>query len=220
MSMTLKLKRISVTALAAIGFAIAGQAHAAPQVCGTPGCPAINMLTPGAEYGSLFTLGFKFSVPNNALATSLGVYDSGRDGLSGAAQVAIWDTAGQQLISATIPSGTGGELDGFFRYVSIPSFSLLAGTQYIIGAHTTSQASSLFTGEGGSGSVDPNLTLIRDAFSTSGFSFPNQTNGYIGAWLGANFRMTAPIPEPETYQMLALGLLAITAVALRRRKPA
>ena len=212
--MSSPLKRIAVTALAVIAFAIAGQAHAAFPVSPVA---AINMTTPGSEYSNSLTLGFKFSVVRNALVTSLGVFDASQDGLSAEAQVAIWDTTSHLLTSVTVPSGTVGELDGFFRYAGIPNFSLLAGTEYIIGAYTISQASSLFAGAGGSGSVDPNVILVQDAYSAgSGFSFPAQSDGLSGAWLGANFRM-APIPEPETYQMLALGLLAITAVALRRR---
>lgn len=215
------LKRIVVAALAAIGSAIAGQTHAATSVCTTPGCPAIDLIAPGTDFNSGRTMGFKFSLTSNMLVTSLGVYDTSGNGLSGEAQVAIWDTAGNELISATIPSGVAGELSGFFRYKSVSSFSLLAGTQYIIGAHSPDRVSSLLLGQGGEGSIDLNLKLIEAMNSSSvAFSFPGVSSlgGAGGAWLGPNFRMTAPIPEPVTYQMLVLGLLAVTAVAGRRRK--
>jgi hypothetical protein len=122
------------------------------------------------------------------------------------------------LISAIVPAGTAGELDGFFRYTSITSFSLLAGTTYVIGAFSTNPASSLFPGTVASGTIDSNLILIKDAYSYgTGFSYPNLSGERTGPWLAANFRI-APIPEPETYQMLALGLLVVTAGATLRRR--
>lgn len=225
--MSTTLKRFAVRALVTLGFVFAGQAHAAQA-----SAAAINMDVPGEEFNYVgYTIGFRFSLVSDALVTSLGFYDSLRDGLAGPAQVAIWDAGGRQLISATIPSGTvNNELDGYFRYVSIaPSFLLLAGTQYIIGAYgDADNDSSLFNpllslGMRGSGSVNLNLVLIRNQYAEGdGLSFPNLSDGENlaakFAWLGPNFRMTAPIPEPETYQMLVLGLLAITALVLRRRQ--
>lgn len=212
------LKGIAAATLVALGFAVAHQTHAAIP----PVYTAIDLIAPGTEFSSGRTLGFKFSLISNALVTSLGVFDTLGNGLSGEARVAIWDTAGNELVSATIPSGTAGALDGFFRYTNISSFSLLAGTQYIIGAQSPDRISSLLLGQGGDGSVDPNLNLIEARNSAStGFSFPSVVSAGVpahGAWLGPNLRLTAPIPEPETYQMLALGLLAVTAVAGRRRK--
>lgn len=76
---------------------------------------AINLTTPGSEYGGgQYTLGFEFTVSSNRTITSLGVYDSGANGLSSNAQIGIWDTSGNLLTSTTILAGTG-QLDGLFR---------------------------------------------------------------------------------------------------------
>ena len=54
---------------------------------------AIDLTTPGAEYnGGAYTLGFEFTVASNRTITSLGVYDSGANGLSSNAQIGIsWE---------------------------------------------------------------------------------------------------------------------------------
>jgi hypothetical protein len=203
------LKRIVFASLLALGFGATLQAQAA----------AINLTTPGTEYsGGLYTLGFAFTVNSNSTITSLGVYDSGADGLNSRGEVGLWDTAGNLLASTTVPAGTVGELDGLFRYVNISGFNLIAGTQYIIGAFTTDLASSLGTGQGGTGSIDANVNVIVDRFSNfnSTFSFPDTSNGLAGgAWLGANFR-TGTVPEPGTLALLGLGLAGFAAA--RRRK--
>jgi hypothetical protein len=215
--MSKTLKRLTALAFTALGFTVGGQAYAMAQV--STDAAAIDLITPGTGFSGNRTLGFSFSVHDDAFATALGVFDAGRNGLAGDAQVAIWNTAGDLLTSVTIPSGTDSSLDGYFRYARISNYRLVAGLTYIIGAYSTDSASSFMAGQGGSGGVDPKIFLIKSAFSSAkDFSFPSQSDVGGGAWLGGNLRI-APIPEPETYQMLALGLLVVTAVAgLRRRQ--
>jgi hypothetical protein len=220
--MSKTLNQMAAAAFMAVGLAVAGQGLAATQAATMklPDPSAITVERPDSEFsGTLFTLGFSFSVLKDLVITSLGAYDSGQDGLASAAQVGIWDTTGgAPLISVIVPAGTVGELDGYFRYTGIPSFNLRAGTTYVVGAFSTNLASSLFPGTVASGTIDSRLVLINDAYiDDSGFSYPYKTEHMAGPWLAANFRI-APIPEPETYQMLALGLVAVTAVATLRRR--
>ena len=201
--------KIVVAIVFALGFGAPIQVQAA----------AINLTSPGQEYsGGLYTLGFLFTVNSDTAITSLGIYDSGADGLNSPGSVGLWDTAGTLLTWATVPAGTVGELDGLFRYVNISDFGLIAGTQYVIGAFTTDLASSLGTGQGGTGSIDANVNVIEDRFSNfnSIFSFPAFSNGFVGgAWLGANFR-TNVVPEPGSLALLGLGFAGFASA--RRRK--
>ena len=202
--------------MVAVSAVLSTQVHAA----------AINLTSPSAEYlGGSYTLGFQFSVVNSTNLTSLGVYDSNKDGLAAQVQVGLWDTSGALLTSAFIPSGAGGVLDGYFRYVDIADFNLLSGVDYIIGAYMTDTFSFLGHGYGGTGTgtVDSNVIVKFDRFSDyTNFSFPTYTEGRVGvAWLGANFRTTpieiAKVPEPATIALLGLGLFGFAA---SRRKSA
>jgi uncharacterized protein DUF4082/PEP-CTERM motif-containing protein len=197
-----------VAMVASTGFANAG--------------PAITLTTPGTEYGGgQYTLGFEFQVASNQTITQLGVYDSGQDGLTTGAQIGLWDTSGTLLRSVTIPTGTGSTLIGDFRYGSITPFLAVTGTDYIVGAFTQDLATSLFTGQGGTGTVDPNIILVEDQYSNfnDAFSFPNTTDHTAGAWLGGNFIFGATaVPEPLTLSIFGAGFVG--AVAMRRRKKA
>lgn len=174
--------------------------------------PAINLLTPGTEYGGgQYTLGFEFSVTGSQTIDALGVYDNLGDGLTTGANIGLWDTSGNLLVSTTIAAG-GGTLNGLFRYQAITPFALSAGTRYIIGAFTQDLASSLGTGQGGTGTVNPLVTIYRDRYSNfnSAFSFPDSTNNNVGGWLGGNFNLAgAAVPEPGTWAMLLLGFGAL-----------
>ncbi len=181
---------------------------------------AITMTSPGAEYGGgLYTLGFKFTVNSSVTMTHMGIYDSGQDGLQSGGRVGLWDTAGNLLTSAVVLAGNAAMLDGYFRYAAIAGYNLIAGTEYVIGSYTTDLASSLFTGQGGSGSVDANVNLIEDRFSNfnSAFSFADTTNNTPGAWLGANFRWeSSRVSAPGTLALVGLSLFGLLAAGRRR----
>lgn len=180
---------------------------------------AVTLTTPGSEYGGgQYTLGFEFSLGNNSVIDSLGVYDNLGDGLTAPASIGIWDLAGNLLTSTTISAGSG-TLDGLFRFQSISPFAVTANTHYIVGAYTTDLATSLNTGQGGTGSIDPNVTIYRDRYSNFNgtFSFPTQTDNNVGAWLGGNFQFNSAVPEPSTWAMMLFGFGAV-GFAVRRRR--
>jgi hypothetical protein len=185
------------------------------------GAAAVNLTSGGATYsGASYTLGFKFTVNSATSITSLGVYDHNQDGLAARAQIGLWDTAGNLLTSATIGQG-GGVLDGMFRYVDITAYALSTGTEYVIGAYTTELATSLNTGQGGTGSIDPLVNVIHDRYSnfTNSFSFASQTDSRAsGAWLGANFRFgnVNQVPVPGSLALVGVGLFALLASARRK----
>lgn len=198
-------------------------ASAIALVAATPAfaAPAVNLTTPGTEYGgSQYTLGFEFSVSGSQSINALGVYDNLGNGLASNASIGLWDLSGNLLTSTTILAG-GGTLNGLFRYNSISPFALTAGTHYIIGAYTTDLATSLNAGQGGTGTINPLVTIYRDRFSNfnSLFSFPTETNSTPGGWLGANFNLVEgqpAVPEPATWLMMVVGFGAV-GFAMRRR---
>jgi hypothetical protein len=201
-------------------------------ICAAAGCGAaqanagvaIDLTTPGALYsGSLYTLGFSFTVASTQTITALGAFDDNGDGLNGSAQVGLWDSSGDLLTSAVIGSGASGALDGLFRYAAITPFVLTPGQTYFIGAfEPDDNASSLGTSQGGLGTINPLITVDQDQFSNfnSAFSFPDTSNGFAGgAWLGANFQFGG-VPEPATWALMLLGIGAIGASARKSRRRA
>jgi hypothetical protein len=88
-----------------IGSALlAGAASAATlfTVIDPSGSPAGNRSLANFTIGQEFTVG-----SSDLLVTSLGYEDTGADGLVGAHDVGIWNSAGSLVASATVPAGTG-----------------------------------------------------------------------------------------------------------------
>jgi hypothetical protein len=173
----------------------------------------INLTTPGTIYGGgEYTLGYEFSPSINISVTSLEVYDDGMGVLGSAAMVGIWDTSGDLLTSATVPAGSSAN-DGYFSSVPITPFSLTAGVDYVVGAYLDANATSYNTGDGGSATVDPNITIIQDMYNDdSSFAFPSITDDFAGgAWLGGSFSygQVTGVPEPGAFLLAATGLAAL-----------
>jgi hypothetical protein len=184
---------------------------------------AIDVTSPGLTYsGAPYTLGFQFSVASNVSITALGAYDNGNNGLNGAASVGLWDSSGNLLVSTAVPAGAAGLLIGDFSYATISPYALTANTHYFIGAYEPSDlATSLNTGQGGSGSINPLVTIYQDQFSSFNyaFSFPGSTNSHPeGAWLGANF--STGVPEPATWATMLAGFAGLGFLGYRRNKAA
>ncbi|MDO8358080.1 MAG: DUF4082 domain-containing protein [Nitrospirota bacterium] len=185
---------------------------------------AINLTQIDFEYdGSPWTLGWKFSVSTPYAVTSLGVYDSGQDGLAGSAQVGLWlASGGTPLAQATVAAGAASELDGHFRFTSITPTTLNPGTEYIVGSYLSGElATALF---GGNGLVDPHITVIDVRYSTTSvFAFPGVTDGGTegAAFLGGNFRGgVAPVPLPAAAWLFGSSVAGLIAGArIRCRRP-
>jgi len=87
---------------------------------------------------------------------------------------------------------------------------------YLIGAYLDGGvATSAFVASTGAATLDPRVSLLGDRFGDGFFdiTYPSQTDGTPGAWLGANFQL-APVPEPAPAATLVLGLMGL---AWRRR---
>lgn len=187
---------------------------------GAGASPAVTITSPGMSFESgPYTLGFSFDVSSAQTINQLGVFDEGGAPLAVDAQVGLWNAAGDLLTSVTVPASGGTVVNGF-RYANITPFVLSPGQTYFVGAHLSSgTATSIFTQGGGTGSFNPLITPVRDQHSDfgAGFSFPGISFGDAGgAWLGANFNLSA-VPESATWAMLILGV-AFAGFALRRRE--
>lgn len=168
--------------------------------------------------GSPWTLGWKFTVHEPVFAHSLGVYDSGQDGLADSAQVGLWPAiGGEPLATAIIPAGTDALLDGFFRFVPISPVVLTPGIEYVIGASSPGEPATSFFGD--NGVVDPWVTVIEARYSPEwiGFAFPELTDPDSAgvALLGANLHIT-PVPLPAGLWLFGGGLISLAAWARRK----
>jgi hypothetical protein len=184
--------------------------------------PAIVSFTVGSQFTGFSTdetVGWSFRVAAGpgVLVNALGWWDANLDDLAASHKVGIWDTAGVLLGSATV--NPGDPLTGSFRYAALSApIALTGGQTYIIGGQDLIGDGDIYSSANGALVMDPLITFDRAARSANGtgFAFPGTLTGNSGGRFGPNFMLTA-VPEPGTYGLMALGLLAVGAVARRRR---
>jgi VPDSG-CTERM motif len=144
--------------------------------------------------------------------TQLGLWDQNNDGLNTSHDVNIWTSTGMLLATTTIPSGTGATLTNGFRYVSIPSVLLPAGSYTIGGFYSTNsdlaaiQVSTITTASG---------VTYNGSRSAGGFVFPTgDPAGRPNSYFGPNFQFSVP-DTGTTCSLLGLSLMGL---AFLRRK--
>ena len=192
---------------------------ASPVVAVVPGTGG----TQNHNYIGNVTFGYQFTAIVPFVVVQLGYFDAGGDGLSDSHPVALFNSAGTILVSATVPAGTAGTLTNGFRYASIAPTPLTTGTYTIGGyANGTSLDDFLF-GMTGSTTV-PQITLGTAVStipgSSSSLSFPNNPVGFATqGYFGPNFVLdVAAVPEPGTWAFLMLGLSVLAFVGKRLKK--
>jgi hypothetical protein len=178
-------------------------------------------------------IGNQFTVGANPLSvTMLGVFDQGDNGLTTAHDAGIWGlTSTTPIVSATIPSGTGGTLTNNFRYVSVTPVILQANTTYRIGAlflsgsdlwhdnFSPSDTGAFTTGPEVFFSAPSGETSNRVAVSAT-LARPDLEGGagatVDGRWAGAN-AIFEVVPEPNSFVMLLFGMIGLGLSARRKR---
>jgi hypothetical protein len=161
-------------------------------------------------------VGWGFSLSGSALVTQLGFWDENGDGLGQSHVVTIYNSSGTVLLQATIPMGTSGTLINGFRYVSVPSLTLTAGTYTIagvlsaFGSDVASVSSAAISTAPGVTYAGSRATVGNGFPSTDAFNLPN-------SYFGPNFQFTTPgVPDSgSTVSLLGFGLLGLAA--LRRK---
>jgi hypothetical protein len=164
---------------------------------------------------------------------ALGFYDFNQDGLTQAHTVGIYNSVGTLLVSAVVPTGTGGTLLNQFRYVSITPFLLAAGQSFTIAATNTGAGDRWAYDDGtGTGTAfNSNLTVAATnaaVFNANGgatlafpVTKPNPPNGYR-YFGGPNFQISSTVPSGVPEPGAAAIIIGITTtgavLTMRRRK--
>jgi len=168
----------------------------------TANTPLEQTFTQFAGAASNATIGWSFSVVSTDITvTSLGIYDSGGDGLADAHAVGLWTSGGTLLASTTIPNGAGATLLGSYRYVAIAPVALSAGQTYVIGAlyptqsgdniiHSSAQTYAAPVSFGQSRQTPLNIT------GTDPLTFPGLNAGLPQGFFGPNFLCSYFEPTP------------------------
>ena len=176
----------------------------------------------GATGNSEQTRGWSFTLSQAVNVSALGWWDLDGNGLVAARQVSIFSSAGAQLLTGTVASGTSDPLAAGFRYTSsLTGVTSLAAGDYVIGGLSTASDTIAFNVTNavfGSG-ITYTGNLTNGILGV--FSFPNITqDGLDVGVFGPNFKYSvavAAVPEPATWAMMLFGFAAI-GFAVRHRR--
>ena len=177
-------------------------------------------------------LGLDFDVVTSITVFSLGIFDSGQDGLTFAHVVDIYDRSTQLAVATvTIPAGTSAQLINGSRFVALATPLVLpAGFQgSIVAELNTTDGNGNTNGGGGISTLNTGGGAIAfvGGGRVSDFGpgvYPLRLDGGpVNRYLAGTFTFS-PVPEPSTYALLACGLGVVwlfrrRSVAQSRVKP-
>jgi hypothetical protein len=220
----MRLHNLAVAASVFVVLGAAVQGEAAVFATSPGSKPLRDGFTGFAPYAG--TLGWNFAVgPTTLYVTDVGYFDgpnsldgANGDGLLSSHEVGLFDGA-TLLGSAVVPAG-GGTLLGDFRYVHLATpITLSASTTYQLGGQVTvadfNGTGDVFMDGNGGATFAPEISAVNGVPSFSGPpSNPSFNDGVFRpldsagqGYFGGNFifQTTAPIPEPASLGLLALG---------------
>jgi hypothetical protein len=209
------MRKFLLAAFAAVGLFVLA---AAAQAGVTPAITFDNSTGLGLS-NAPFTLGWSFSTNKTVTVSSLGVFDSGLDGLNDSYQVGLFDSGGNLLTSTTVESGTVDPLVNQFRYASTASVTLAAGGTYSIGALYLTGDDGIVAAPGGFGDpvnfgVNPAITFLDAGYGFGNTLVAPQNGGGGEGYFGPNF-LAAAVPELSTWAMMIIGFGGV-ALQIRR----
>lgn len=180
----------------------------APSLGALPGEAGAYPLTQVGTTPDILSSSNNIYVGANSATLNLTVYTSGVN-IGGYTTIII------QGIS--LPSGSFGSVSGY----STPSLGLINGVApTFYSAVTTSGSNSMqqwwakYEIEGSAASYDLQISLVSPAHQN-----PISINGLTvdTSWSSTGYSADMVVPEPSTYALIGLGVIAFVVVALRRR---
>lgn len=139
------------------------------------------------------TIGWAFDVVNPVTITSMSWFDSFQDGLEVGHEVGIFAPDGTLIpeTNVVIPAGTGAELDGIWRTVSIPPTTLPVGAGYIVGGYNGAHGECLNFNV--SQTVHPDLSYVGATFSPLNgiFERPTSNSAASNGFYGVSFQVSS-----------------------------
>lgn len=194
----------------------AGQPSIASTIAVLPGSGGFQ----NSNYGSNVTVGWGFSLTDTVTVTDLGYFD-GNAGLTDAHPIGIWNSIGNLITSATVPSGAAANLLSGFRFVPIAPVVLVPGA-YSIGGYANDTSPDQFRFEVSSVTTVAGLSfgpanLFTRANSLTRPTTPADAFSQDG-YFGPDFLVSSPIivPEPGGIGMSLLGLAIVMGCRFRR----
>lgn len=183
--------------------------------------------------------GWEFSTQAAIEITQIGWLDVGQDGLVESHEIGIWTSAGELLHSLVVTSSS--DLDGPFRYESIPPLTLTPLESYVIagvqpkfrcvpeqaGCYDeppnwvagTQIISDLLVLQSMDTPIDDHITLLAGRSGPSvdaAWAFPADVHDLgSGFYVGPNFRF-AVVPEPSGMVLIVVGLLLLLSLRPHR----
>ncbi|HXA50526.1 MAG TPA: hypothetical protein VNV86_09500 [Candidatus Acidoferrum sp.] len=177
-----------------------------------------------ADYGlTSVTLGWGFSLTTPLTVTDLGYFD-GNLGLVDPHPVGIWDSIGNLLATATVPSGGAGALVNGFRFVPITPVTLGAGF-FTIGGFANGTSPDPFRFQVPTLTPVAGLSFGPPVLFTRAASLArptSQADVFNNGYFGPNFLVgtaTPTVPEPAAIGITLLGLAMVFVFSQSRRRP-
>jgi hypothetical protein len=193
-----------------------------------PGYLTFNFGGFGQNLGTTLVVGVDFRAEQDIIIEELGHFDGLADGLDSTYPMGLFNTLTTALLATTtLPSGTGGRLDGpastsgilagQWRYAALAApVALAAGTEFTVaalrpqGSMDESPLAPAFT-------MNPAVTFQGRRLEVSNvLLFPNQfINAFNDHPVGFTFS-TALVPLPAAVWLFGGGLIGLLVVAKRR----